>query len=255
MKKKLKAIISFDGSAYFGWQRQSSTDQTIQAKFEQALEKVFKQKITAFGSGRTDARVHAKELHVVFEVPFVIPLEGLVAAINTNLPFDIKCNIVEEVDEKLIATSSAKSRTYHYLFSVKDHFSPFQIRYIAHFKYDLDIEAMKRACQVFIGEHDFNRFHTKGSDPKTTIRTLSRLEIIRVNGDQDSIFPMHYRVEIEGNGFLKQMVRLIVGSLVEVGKGRLDEADIQAALDNPNSGEPIAPVAPAEGLYKAKVTY
>lgn len=254
MKKKYKLIIAFDGSPYHGWQKQKNTHLTIQGLVEKALSEIFKEKIYTQGSGRTDAKVHSLNHHVVFEAPFSIETENLVRALNSHLPKTIRCYGADCLEKDLIATSDAKYRRYQYLFSIDEVATPFQEKLMTHIPYPLDIEGMRLASQLFVGIHDFKSFMTQGSDPRSTQREVFKSQIIECSETFHGLFPKHYLFEIEATGFLKQMVRLIFGAIVEVGKGKLELERIQQTLKNPN-GEHIAPCAPPEGLYKAFVKY
>lgn len=254
MKKKFKLTIGFDGSQYHGWQKQTNTPDTIQGILEKTLSEIFKEKVLTQGSGRTDARVHSLCHVVVFEAPFEIEESGLCKGINSLLPKNIRCLSAEAIDYDLVPTSDAKSRRYQYLFSVGGIASPFQEKYMAHISYPLDFEKMNEACKVFIGRHDFERFMTQGSEPNSTIREVFDSQIIESSENFHGLFPDHFVFVIEANGFLKQMVRLIFGSIVEVGRGRLTVQEIEYALSHP-AGEHIAPCAPPEGLYKVFAKY
>lgn len=254
MKIKYKIILQYDGADYFGWQRQTSTKQTIQTQLENSLEQVFKTPIYTVGSGRTDAKVHSLDHHVVFEAPFEIESKALIRAVNTNLDQSIRCIDALKLEKDLMPTSDAHSRTYMYLFSVGDNFKPFQRRYMTHIKYELDIVKMSQAAQIFMGEHDFRSFMSTGSDPATTIRTITSVSLEKSDESLHGLIPAHFIFKISGNGFLKQMVRHIFGCLVEVGRGKLTAQEIENALAIAD-GKHIAPCAPPEGLFKLKVEY
>lgn len=251
---RTRVEIAFDGSDYFGWQIQTNTSETIQGKFNQALAKVYKQEVKSVGSGRTDAKVHAIKFYVVFDAPFVIEPNSLVRALNTNLPYDIRALRSDIVSSDFRPTNDAKAREYRYLFTNNDEASPFQQRYLSNIRYDLNFQAMQLACAEFVGKFDFASFQTTGSDIKTTERTIFECSLHEAQGDEHGIIPAHYYIKVVGSGFLKQMVRLMVGAIWEVGKGKLTPEDIRKALcDNP--GNHIAAVAPAQGLYKYDIQY
>lgn len=254
MKTKYKVILSYEGANYYGWQKQSSTDQTIQTQFEQALSKIFKSEVRTIASGRTDAKVHALQLHVVFDAPFFIESEKLQRAINTYVPDEILCLDVRTLSESLMPTSDAKSRSYIYLFSVAENKTPFQKKLMTHIKYELDIEKMQRAARLFEGVHDFKSFMSTGSTPASTVREVFETRFKFVEPNMHGIFPAHYAFEITANGFLKQMVRHVFGALVEVGRGKIDTDEIEQALRLAD-GKHIAPCAAPEGLYKLRVEY
>ena len=252
--KKLKVIVEFDGHKYNGWQIQSDGVPTVQAFFNRALSRIYKQEVKSIASGRTDAGVHSLDHHVVFKSPFQIPLDSLVRAINANLPADIRALSCTEVAENFRPTNDALSREYRYFFSNLETQRPFTRNYMANISYTLDVEKMRQACLCFVGEHDFNSFHCVGSDPSTTIRYITKCELISEESCFNGIIPQHYSIRITGNGFLKQMVRLIVGSIWAVGSGRLEIEAIERELES-GSGKHICPVAPASGLFKFSVEY
>lgn len=256
---KYKIIIQFDGTRYSGWQIQNLPILTVQREINNALEMIFKKAIRTTGSGRTDAGVHAKEFHIVFIAPFVIEHKKLVRALNANLPNDIMVLDSSFVDMQFNVTKDALSKEYRYFFSTADMGKPFAKKLMTHVKYDLDLESMKEACSLFLGTHDFKNFHCMGSAPNSTTRTITACEIYHIRNDDLSpiilgLVPDYYFLKIVGNGFLKQMVRLIMGSIWDVGRGRLENKDIINALGNSHFYH-IAAVAPPEGLYKYNVQY
>lgn len=254
MKTKYKIVLIYDGSSFHGWQRQTNTTETVQEKVEKALAGIFKIEISTVGSGRTDAKVHSLNQHVVFDAPYFIEPAGLMKGLNSHLPVEIRCVDCEILNKDLMPTSDAKSRRYRYLFSTQENETPFQRNYMAHFKYTLDFEAMREACEVFKGTHDFRSFMTAGSSPSTTVREIFDVRLTKNTETFYGLFPEHYCFEIEATGFLKQMVRLIVGAIIEVGRGKLTSQDIEKSLKLAD-GKHIAACAPPEGLCKALVRY
>lgn len=251
---RYKLIIEFMGTNYFGWQIQKESSKTVQGTLESALEKVFKMRLKTVGSGRTDAKVHSLDHHVVFEAPFDIPFQNLKAALNSHLPNNIRVKDVEGASTELNITRDAKSREYRYLFTNNAEANAFQPDLMANVSYELDFPEMKNALKCFIGTHDFADFHTLGSNPNTTMRTIFEAELFEVKTNTHGIFPDHYCIRIVGNGFLKQMVRLIVSSVWKVGRGKLTCAEIEASLKTP-TGKHLAPVATGVGLYKYRTKY
>lgn len=256
MKKasRYKIIIQFNGTNYFGWQIQNQNVPTIQLEVNRALKNIFKEQIKTVGSGRTDAGVHAWEYHVAFDAPFDIAHESLVRALNSHLPEDIRVLESEFVSDNFRPTNDAKSKEYQYLFTTESIARPFSRLLMEYVKYDLDLKLMEEACALFVGKHDFKNFHCLGSDPQSTVREIYKCQIFKERAVNELNLPGFYRFHIEGNGFLKQMVRLIVGAVWDVGKGRLHLTDIEDAL-LAKSFKHIAPVAPPGGLYKYKVHY
>jgi tRNA pseudouridine38-40 synthase len=247
--------IEFKGTSYMGWQVQPNVP-TVQGEINRALKTVFKSdEIHSTGSGRTDAGVHAKDFLVKISVPFEIALESLVKALNSNLPLDIRVKRAQVTQESFLPTNHAKSKEYNYRFTNLEAANAFQNDYIANISYSLDIKAMQEACKVFIGTHDFSDFQCTGSDVKTTEREITLCELVEVKDEAlAGLYPSHYLFRVAGNGFLKQMVRLMMGTLWNVGRGKITVDQIRDALRNP-SGEKLGPVAPACGLIKVNVDY
>jgi len=256
MANKYKVVIQFDGHGYFGWQiqNQSSSSPTVQEIFNKALKVIFKEAIKTIASGRTDTGVHSLAHHVVFEAPFEIPTEKLLRALNSNLPSSIRAIACEFVDEKFRPTYDAKDKEYRYFFSNKENQSPFTRHYMSNISYSLDLDLMEQACRLFVGTHDFKRFHCVGSQPSSTTREIFEIQLFEEVACFNGIIPEHYSIRIRGNGFLKQMVRLIVGAVWSVGRGKLSLSEIELALSCPN-GEHVSAVAPPEGLFKFSVQY
>ena len=252
--KKVKLVLQFDGSDYFGWQIQAGDEPTVQGTLEKCLEVIYKQSVRTVGSGRTDAKVHSLDHHVIFSPPFEIPLEALLKALNSHLPPSIRVLGTEFVSSELHITKDAKSREYRYLFTNNEEQNCFQSTLVSNISYHLDLEEMRKALAAFVGTFDFSDFHTKGSNPSTTVRTIFEADIEFIKTNTHGIFPDHYCIRIKGSGFLKQMVRLIVSCVWSVGRGKLTVAEISSALRDPR-GKHLAAVAPSTGLYKFKVTY
>lgn len=252
--KKIKLTLQFRGTDFFGWQIQTKDQATVQGTLEDCLATIYKERVRTAGSGRTDAKVHSLDHHVIFSPPFEIPREALVKGLNAHLPPGIRVISAENVSDDFHVTKDAKSREYRYLFSNYSDQNSFQNDLMTNVSYDLDIEQMRKALSTFVGTFDFQDFHTKGSDPKTTIRTIFEAELHFIETNTHGIFPDHYCIRVVGSGFLKQMMRLIVSCVWKVGRGKLTIEEIAASLQNP-TGKHLAPVAPPEGLYKFKVTY
>ena len=253
-KPRYKVVIQFNGSLYSGWQIQSGDTPTVQREFNKALKLIFKEEIKTAGSGRTDAGVHAREFHIVFTAPFVIEHHKLIRALNSNLAGDIKALASSFVDDKFRVTNDAVSKEYRYFFTTDEVGLPFSNHLMVHVRYSLDIELMKEACVSFVGTHDYKNFHCVGSNPHSTVRTITECELVYVPEDIMGLVPNYFYLRIKGNGFLKQMVRLIVGAIWDVGKKKISIKDINATLVSPDFHH-IAAVAPASGLYKFNVEY
>jgi tRNA pseudouridine38-40 synthase len=259
MKKQLtnhfKITLSYQGTHYCGWQKQSQGEKTIQGELEKALSKITNGgEFSTLGSGRTDAGVHALGQVVKIDLNINIDETGLLKVLNSYLPKDIRVLNVESSDEEFMPTVHAKSKEYRYYFSIDPVVpSPLNLQ-LAHLRYELDIELMKKAAQLFVGEHDFQNYFCVGTPVKSTVRTIYNCEILTVDNFFHPANSQVYLLKIEGNGFLKQMVRLIMGALIEVGKGKASLQDIENSLKESIDSK-VGATAPAEGLYLYAVQY
>lgn len=251
---KTKLEIQFDGSGFFGWQIQKNSSPTVQELINKALQEIYKVPIKTVGSGRTDTGVHALKFFVVFEQPFEINPEGLVKGLNTKLPDEIRVKAAESVADSFRPTNDALKREYRYYFTNNDLVVPFQKKYIANISYPLDLDKIQLACKEFVGTYDFASYQTSGSDVSSTTRTIFECSLHEQNRLRESFMPDHYYIKVVGSGFLKQMVRLMVGALWDVGRGKISSEQIQKSL-TVELGTHIAPVAPPEGLYKYDIQY
>ncbi len=248
-------IIQYDGTNYKGWQRQKKGD-TVQAKIEEALSEIFKKEIKIRGAGRTDAGVHALCQVASFKEDLKLPLYILKKAINSMLPSDIRVINIQEVDENFHPRFSAKRKSYVYYLCNDEDCSCFIQRYVWHYKKKLDLSAIKEAAELFIGCHDFTAF-SGSTDVKDKVRTIYNLSVEPV----ESLYFLDMKIRgsflkfrIEADGFLKYMVRNIVGCLVEVGRGGLSIDNIQEALNTGRRPNPLR-TAPPRGLFLEKIFY
>jgi len=251
-----KLELAYLGTHFKGWQSQKDSGPTIQDTLNKSLREIFKSdEIITLGSGRTDSGVNSLSQIVKLTAPFDIEPMGLLKGLNSILPSEIRVTRLDYTQEDFHPTVDAKLRTYRYYFSNQEVFHPLQIGLIHHCRYPLSIEKMQKACSLFIGEHDFLDFSCKGSEPKTKIRKITECKIIDLKDETMSgLLPHSYYLEVSGTGFLKQMVRAIMGSLLEVGRDSLELDAISKSLKNP-TGSNIAIIAPAQGLVKFSVDY
>lgn len=243
--KNIKLVIEYDGAHYGGWQKQNN-NKTIQGVLEKAISKATGEEIEVIGSSRTDAGVHAKGMVANFKTNSSIPAERFREAINRNLPDDIAILSSEEVTGEFHSRYSSKGKTYSYTIINRYEKVAIGKDYCCHVKEPLNVENMEEACKYFIGKHDFSAFKTNGSSVKTSVRTVSELYIEK---NQENI-----KIYISADGFLYNMVRIIVGTLVEVGKGKIKVEDIPKiikSLDRTKAG----PCIKANGLVLEKVFY
>jgi tRNA pseudouridine38-40 synthase len=200
---------------------------------------------------------------VRIEIPVSIPEKNLIKAINSHLPLDIRVVDAERVEGEFHPIYSAKSKEYNYFFSNKQTLSPFAHEYITLFPFDLDIEAMRKGCELFCGEYDFINFQCTGTEIRNTVRRIFSCELIHFEPGAESglwgkMESDYYLLKVVGEGFLKQMVRLMMGALISLGRGKISLKDLLDAL-HPESGKRnerrLGATAPPQGLYLKKVHY
>ena len=240
---RYKLTISYDGAYFHGFQRQKDLI-SVQEEIEKALTIIMKEPITINGSGRTDAGVHAKGQVIDFKTIQNVPCKNLIKIMNKRLYPHIYVIDAEVVDDNFHSRIYAVRKEYHYLVSINT-FDPLKANYITFFHNRIDIEKMKKAMTYLVGEHDFRSF-AKTQDDDNTIRTIESFEL-DVN---DGILEF----KIVGNGFMRNMVRIIVAVILRVGEGKLQVEDVRKILEAKSRSK--APwVAPAQGLYLWKVEY
>lgn len=240
--------ISYDGTNYSGFQIQENAP-TVQAELERALAVIYKEPVRIAGAGRTDSGVHALGQAANYMAPFKIEVDKLPHALNTLLPSDIVVTEAETVADDFHARFTGSHKLYSY--SIDRAPVPQVLRrlYSWHLPFPLDLDALERAAQIFRGTHDFKAFQSAGSSAvQTTTRTLNRVDPVELPDEQLLV------IYFEGSGFLYHMVRLITGSLVRAGRGRLSEADIELALVG-GKRSAVGPTAPAHGLCLEEVIY
>lgn len=242
--RNLKLTIQYDGIKYCGWQKQPNSS-GIQGTIEYAIYEITKEKVNIIGSGRTDAGVHALGQVANFKTNSNIPAARIPDALNAKLPKDISIIDCQEVSDDFHSRYSATGKIYRYLIYNKPYRSPLYKDISYHVRYDLDIEKMRIEAQSLLGTHEFKGFMSSGSSVKDTVRTIHNISI-EESGDLIVL-------EVEGNGFLYNMVRIIVGTLVDIGRGRIDKPleEIIASQDRGEAGH----TAPAHGLFLKKVHY
>jgi tRNA pseudouridine38-40 synthase len=241
-----KLVLAYDGTGFHGWQVQPDRP-TLQGELRDALARITGEDVLPQGSGRTDAGVHALGQVASFALLAPIPEANLVRALNRTLPASIRVLSASRVGADFHARHSAQAKTYEYRIFRGEICPPWQARYVYALNAPLDEGAMQRAAAWVLGVHDFTSFAASESDSLDHVRCLHRSEWIREEGQL-----LLYRVR--GNGFLHHMVRNLVGTFLEVGRGNLDEAaiaSILAARDRERAG----PTAPARGLFLVSVDY
>lgn len=246
--RRFRILVSYDGTDYRGWQVQPGLP-TIQGVLERVISEIEGRAVHVAGSGRTDAGVHALAQVAAFSMENPIPVDNLRRAVNRLLPRDIRVLSAEEAALDFHPRFQARRKTYEYRIFRGEICSPFEWRYVYHHPYPLAIEEMAAAAPLLEGEHDFAAF--AASDDRDELELLKVRNIfcsrLAVEGDR-----LTYRVT--GSGFLKHMVRNIVGVLLEVGKGNVDRAGFLARLE-PGCEIPPGPTAPPRGLFLLSVEY
>ena len=242
---RIKMILSYDGSHYAGWQRQENAV-GIETIVMQAMERIHHHPVMIYASGRTDAGVHAFGQVIHFDTEITMDEEHWVRAMNALLPCDIRIQAAERAADDFHARFDAVRKRYDYWISY-DYKNPFLARYRSLYRGRLDVERMNECAKKLLGTHDFTSFTSSRIDPrKSRIRTLYRCD---VNEEENGV---HFR--LEGNSFLRYMVRMIVGTLIEAGKGRLSAEDVEKIL-NEKDKHACRYKADAGGLYLVNVWY
>ena len=243
--RNLRLWLTYNGTAYHGWQIQANAD-TVQGQLENAIEQIFCEKISVNGCSRTDAGVHANEYCCNFRTENNMPCETVARAVNAKLPLDIAVKKCEEVAFDFHARFDTKSKEYIYKIWNSELRNPFLLDTVFQYKYKLDEAKLDKAAKDFIGTYDFSAFCASGSSVQDTVRTIKSASVTR-EGDM-----VVFRVE--GDGFLYNMVRIMVGTLIYINEGKIGEDEIKSIIqsgDRKRAGKTVSP----EGLYLNKVNY
>ena len=229
-----------------GWQKQPNK-LNIQGTIEKAIELVTKQKVDLNASGRTDAGVHAKGQVANFKTDCKIPIEKFAIAINTNLKKSIRIIKAEEVEERFHSRLSCKRKTYRYVINNSEYGTAIYRNLETHIPMKLNVDRMNEAAKYFEGEHDFKAFKASGTSSKNSVRTIYKAEVIKM--PEERIY-----IELTGSGFLYNMVRIISGTLVDVGIGKIEPEDIPNIIKE-QKRELAGKTLPPQGLYLMNVEY
>lgn len=243
--RNIKLTIEYDGKDFNGWQKQPDK-LNIQGNIENAIKAITGEEVELNASGRTDAGVHAFAQVANFKTNSNIPIEKFPIAINSKLKKSIIIKSAEEVDERFHSRLTCKRKTYRYVINNSVEGTAIYRNLEYHIPTKLDLEKMQEAVQYFIGEHDFKAFKASGTSSKSSVRTIYNAKVYQIG---ERIY-----IELTGNGFLYNMVRIIAGTLVEVGFGKILPTEIPEII-NSKKRENAGKTLPAHGLYLLNVEY
>lgn len=243
--RNIKLTIEYDGKEFGGWQKQPNK-LNIQGEIERAIQEITGEEIELIGSGRTDAGVHSLGQVANFKMQNNFPIEKLPIAINSKLKRAVRIMKAEEVEERFHSRYSCKKKRYRYIINNTEQGTAIYRNLEYHIPQKLDVEKMKQAIKYFIGEHDFKGFKASGTSSKSSVRTIYEAVVKEENG--------RIIIELEGNGFLYNMVRIIAGTIADVGLGKIKPEEITEIIeckDRTRAGKTL----PAHALYLVKVDY
>ena len=247
MLRRFVLTVAYDGSGYYGWQKQADkTYPTVQETLENALSEFFGCHVGCIGASRTDRGVHSMGQRALIEVDTTIPAEKLPLALQKAMPEDIAIVGSEEVDENFHPRYDCKYKIYEYKIYCGKYNNPVYRKYSEFCRFDLDAEKMNEAAQAFVGTHDFKAFAASGNSSQTTVRTIFEASVFKKD---DFIV-----IRLKGDGFLYNMVRIIAGTLILSGKGKLDKKNIEYIIESRDRAKAGKTVGP-EGLTLMKIVY
>jgi len=245
--RNIKLTIEYDGTNYFGWQIQNKRQsKTVQKTIEKCLQKILQRRIKLIASGRTDAGVHAKAQVANFKTESSLSLEKLQRALNAVLPPDIAITHIEEVKLDFHSRFEAKSKVYRYTILNRPYRSSLLKDSVYFYPYPLDTKLMQRQARILLGRHNFKAFQASDKKERNSVRTIKQLKIIK---DKDLIY-----IDIEADGFLYNMVRNIVGTLIEIGRGKFSAGSLRKIMLS-KKRRLAGPTLPARGLCLVEVKY
>lgn len=243
--KNLLLTIQYDGSAYHGWQVQQNA-LTVQEVFQNAVEKVFLNRLDVIGCSRTDSGVHANNYCLCLKSDMNISNNSVVLALNSKLPKDIAVISCREVQADFHPRYSCKSKEYIYKLYNGRVRNPFYADYAYHYPYSIDETYLNRECKAFIGTYDYSGFCSANSDVQDTVRTVKNFEVWR---EDDMVY-----FKVEADGFLYNMVRIMVGTLLFIAQGKIKQGELIDVI-NSKDRKRAGRTAPAQGLYLNKINY
>jgi tRNA pseudouridine38-40 synthase len=244
--RNIKMIIQYDGTRYKGWQKQTEDINTIQGKLESILSNMTGEEIQLVGCGRTDTGVHAQNYTANFHTNSTMNTDDMYKYLNDKLPDDIAVMSIKNASERFHSRYNILSKTYMYRINNSTVKNVFDRKYIHNIEEKLDIEKMRECAAVLVGTHDFQSFTTLKSKTKSTVRTVNFISI----EDNEGII----EIDVNGNGFLWNMVRIILGTLIEAGKGKLNPEDVKTILEAKKRAD-AGPMVPAKALFLKDVEY
>ncbi len=244
--RNIKLIIEYDGKDFNGWQKQKDK-LNIQGTIEKAIEQITGEEIELMASGRTDRGVHAIGQVANFKTNSKIPIEKFPIAINTNLKKSIIIKSAEEVEERFHSRLNCKKKTYRYVINNSEYGTAIYRNLETHIPKKLNIKKMQEAIKYFEGEHDFKAFRASGTSSKSSIRTIYKAEVMQMRDNK-------IWIQLTGNGFLYNMVRIIAGTIVDVGLEKILPEDIEKIIKSKNREE-AGKTLPPQGLYLVSVKY
>ncbi len=244
--RNIKLVIEYDGKEFNGWQKQP-TKLNIQGEIEKAIKQITGEEVDLTASGRTDAGVHALGQVANFKTNSNIPIEKIPIALNSNLKKSIVIKSAEEVEERFHSRLNCKRKTYRYIINNSKYGTAIYRNLETHIPMKLDIQKMQEAVKYFEGEHDFKAFKASGTSSKSSVRTIYKAEVIDAGNER-------IYIELTGNGFLYNMVRIIAGTLVEVGLGKIEPNEIKTIRES-KKRENAGKTLPPQGLYLVNVEY
>lgn len=246
--RNFRILVQYEGTRYQGWQRQDSTGNTIQGKLEMILAKMTGLDfVQVDGSGRTDAGVHARGQVANFKIDTALSAQEVMDYLNHYLPEDIGVTSIQEVPERFHSRLNAKGKTYCYRIWKSSLPCVFERRYVYELPEQLDLDAMRAAASCFVGKHDFKAFTSNKKSKKSTVRTIDAIQIENVGKE--------IVITYSGDGFLYHMVRILTGTLIEVGLGQRSPASVGALLAQNAARELSGVLVPAKGLCLVEVRY
>ena len=244
--RNIKLTIEYDGKDFNGWQKQPNK-LNIQGEIEKAIKQITGEEVDLTASGRTDAGVHALGQVANFKTNSELPIEKFPIALNANLKKSIVIKSAEEIEERFHSRLTCKRKTYRYVINNSKYGTAIYRNLETHIPMKLDIQKMQQAVKYFEGEHDFKAFKASGTSSKSSVRTIYKAEVIDAGNER-------IYIELTGNGFLYNMVRIIAGTLVDVGLGKIEPEDIKEIIKS-QKRENAGKTLPPQGLYLVEVEY